>query len=84
MLVSQRRLLKRSPSLINNSRRITRSRVVLLPWKSMRSNKELMTFVNVNSKVDLRFAGTTSGSGEGTKSMYPKSPYSLRRFSNPF
>ena len=69
MLVSQRRLLNRSPSSINSSRRITLSRVCVLPWKSILRTKNCLpssTFIVMST---LLVPATGSGSGSGTKSM---------------
>ena len=82
MLRSHRRVLNISPSSSRISRRITLSRVVVLPAKSMRRTKNCLPSSAVRVRSILSPPGN-SKDGSGTKSMNPNSPYSLRICSRP-
>ena len=58
-----------SPSSRRISRRITLSRVVVLPEKSMRRMKNCLPSSAVSVRSTWSLLGTTSKEGSGTKSM---------------
>src|ERR1041384_2979770 len=58
MLSSQRRVLNTLPSSISSSRRITLSRVVVLPEKSMRRTKKRLPSSTLNVRSILSVPGS--------------------------
>ena len=69
MLSSHRRVLNMSPSSSSSSRRMTLSRVVVLPEKSMRRTKNCLPSSTVRVRSILSEFGMMSKDGSGTKSM---------------
>ena len=71
MLTSQRRVLNMSPSSRSSSRRMTLSRVVLLPSNSMRRTKNCLPSSTARFKSILGGSSSSRNSklGSATKSM---------------
>ena len=69
MLSRHRSVLNGSPSSISSSRRITLSRVVVLPEKSMRRTKNWLPSSKRSVRLILSVPGIGSGSGSTRKLM---------------
>ncbi len=69
MLSSHSRVLNMSPSSISISRRMTLSRVVVLPEKSMRRMKNCLPSSTVSVRSIWSVFGNVSKFGSGTKSI---------------